>query len=65
MLFDFLMPGTGDDPAVGIEPDADGITGSDGAGVGGSGAGGVCVGGCGLVCGSIRLCISLIYNLYL
>lgn len=62
LLFDFLATGDDDDPADGIGAGAGGITGSDGAGADGSGAGGVCVGGCGLVCGSIRLSFSLIYN---
>jgi hypothetical protein len=33
-----------------------------GVGADGPGAGGVCIGGCGLVCGSIRLSVSLIYS---
>lgn len=63
LLIDFLAAGAGGGPAGGIGPDAGGITGSEGPGPAGSGVGGVCVGGCGLVCGSIRLSISLIYNL--
>lgn len=57
MLFDFLVTDAG-----GIGLGTEGSTGSEGFGIAGSD--GVCVGvgGCGLVCGFIRLCLSLIYK---
>jgi hypothetical protein len=55
LLPDFLATGT----LGGVGPGAGGGAGASGIGVGG----GVCVGGVGVVCGSIRLSLSLIYGL--
>ncbi len=60
LLFDFFGPAGPDaGPGAGGGETGSGDIGASGAG---AGASGVCVGGCGLVCGSINLCFSLIYN---